>query len=138
MPSVASLVVLGVWAQVLRSFAGVGAIERRWAFNRAINHRIDRSNRKAPNCLLICITYVVIILMVIFLIAMKSGKRHYHLSGCALLIIHVRFYYVVAPCSYLMIVVAQIHSPSFAYTLTFFIKVITQLVTSWLNWVNCQ
>jgi hypothetical protein len=49
---------------------------------------------------------------------MKSGKRRYHLSDGALLI-QVRFYYVVALCSYLMIVVAQIFSPSFVYTLTF-------------------
>ena len=36
----------------MRSFASVGAIKRRWALDLAI----DRSNRMAPNCLLICIT----------------------------------------------------------------------------------
>ena len=51
LPSIAFSVALDVCVQVLRSFAGMGAIERRWALDLAI----DRSNRKAPNCLLICI-----------------------------------------------------------------------------------
>jgi hypothetical protein len=37
------------WAQVLRLFAIMGAIERRWALDRAIDRRIDHSNSKAPN-----------------------------------------------------------------------------------------